>query len=141
MSDSLPPELVIDAGPIIGAVDSRDQHHAVSARGLRLLYDSTTRVRIPVPILFEAYKRIAYRIDVRSARAALTYMRDAFELEYLDEARLLEVEGLIDTMPRWQGSLEDATLAWLGLERRVPVWTFNYRDLRHFTDLQFWNPV
>jgi hypothetical protein len=140
MSDRLPPELVIDAGPIIGAVDAQDQHHAISARGLRVLYDASTRVLIPAPILFEAYKRIAYRLDVRSARTALAYVRDAFDVEYVDESRLIEIENLIGTMPWWRGSLEDATLAILGLERAAPVWTFNYRDMQVFTDLQFWTP-
>jgi hypothetical protein len=140
MSDDASRHLVIDAGPIIGAIDARDTFHDVSSRGLRVLLASRTRVLIPLPIFFEVYKRVAYRMNVEAARMALDYMRDAFELHYFDANQFHEVMRLLETMPWWGGSLEDATVALLGLQREVPVWTFNYRDLRAFPNLQFWSP-
>ena len=44
------------------------------------------------------------------------------------------------SMPRWYGSLEDATEAVIAEARGLPVRTLNYRDLRAFNELEFWTP-
>jgi hypothetical protein len=131
---------VIDAGPVIGAVDVRDEHHSVSAQGFRQLYDARAELLIPVPIVFAVYKRLAYQVNVEIARRSLDLMRDAFEYQCVGRDELTDLEELIESMPWWGGSLEDATLAMVGLRGDVPVWTFNYRDLRAFPNLQFWTP-
>jgi hypothetical protein len=56
-------------------------------------------------------------------------MLDAFELSFVASEDLAVLRRLMDSMPRWDGSLEDATIAMTGLRRDIPVWTFNYRDL------------
>jgi hypothetical protein len=43
-------------------------------------------------------------------------------------------------MSWWGGSLEDALVAMVALDRSTPAWTFNYRDLGAFPNLRFWSP-
>jgi hypothetical protein len=138
--DAPPRRLLIDAGPLVGAMDVRDEHHAIATRGFRELHAFGTRLLLPLPILFEVYKRVCYDVNPEVARRALDYMVDAFEVYKLHDSDLAQVYGLLAAMPWWGGSLEDATLAMLGLARDVPVWTFNYRDLKAFPNLQFWTP-
>ena len=133
--------VVLDAGPIIGVLDITDSYHEISVRGFGQLREAHSRMAVPIPILFEVYKHIAYAIDVRTAHRALEYMRAGFDHVYFDQPDLEELYALLASMPWWGGSLEDATLAMVGLSRDVPVWTFNYRDLRAFPNLQFWSPA
>jgi predicted nucleic acid-binding protein len=140
-SDDLPRLVVLDAGPIIGMMDVRDEHHMVSTRGFAQLRSARSRMLLPVPILYEVYKHTAYTINLRTARRALEHMRVSFDHIYVDETDLEELHMLLALMPWWGGSLEDATIAMVGLSRDIPVWTFNYRDLRAFPNLQFWTPA
>jgi len=130
----------VDAGPVIGAIDIRDEFHGVATRGFQALHAAQTRVIILLPIIFEVYKRIAYDVNPDSAHRALDLMLDGFELVFITNSDMVALRRLVDSMPWWEGSLEDATLALIGLRRDVPVWTFNYRDLRVFPKLQFWTP-
>jgi hypothetical protein len=138
--DAPPRQLLIDAGPLVGAMDVRDEHHATANRGFRELHTLGTRLLLPLPILFEVYKRVCYDVNPEVARRALAYMRDSFDVYKLDDGDLTEIYALLVSMPWWEGSLEDAALAMIGLARDVPVWTLNYRDLKAFPNLQFWTP-
>jgi hypothetical protein len=80
-------------------------------------------------IIFEVYKRVAYDVNSHAAYRALDFMLDRFELSFVASEDLAVLRRLMDSMPRWDGSLEDATIAMTGLRRDIPVWTFNYRDL------------
>jgi hypothetical protein len=68
-------------------------------------------------------------------------MRDGLEVWYPREVELDDLATLVDRLPNWGGSLEDALVAVLGLQLDSPVWTFNYRDLAAFPNLRFWNPA
>jgi hypothetical protein len=58
----------------------------------------------------------------------------------LDENIFTSVRIMITSLPKWKGSLEDATVAVTALRYRCPVWTLNYRDFSIFQSLEFWNP-
>ena len=105
-----------------------------------MLHSARTRMILPLPIVFEVYKRLAYDINPDAAHRALDLILDGFEVAFIANTDLVALRRLVDSMPWWEGSLEDAALAMIGLRRDVPVWTFNYRDLRAFTNLQFWTP-
>ncbi len=141
MSVDAPRQLVLDAGPLIGYFDRGDRHHADATRGFNQLLASRTLLAVPLPIVFEVYKWLAYHVGITSARLALAVMRESFLVELLELNDLIELEAILDSMPRWSGSLEDATLAMIGLRRDVPVWTLNYRDLAAFPNLRFWTPA
>jgi hypothetical protein len=95
---------------------------------------------IPVPIVFEVYKRLAYDVGPELAAVGLDHMVTTLTLVYIVPENLERIGASLASRPWWDGSLEDATVALLGLERQAPVWTFNYRDLRAFTNLRFWTP-
>jgi predicted nucleic acid-binding protein len=136
----VPPSVVLDAGPIIGAFNARDRIHDESARGIRALVAARSRIIVPAPVAFEVFKWLAYNVSAASARLALARMRQAYVVVHVDHVMLDELAQMVDAIPRWPGSLEDAVLAFVGGRTNAPVWTFNYRDLRAFPNLQFWTP-
>lgn len=117
-----------------------DEHHVTAARGLRLLAAGHAELLIPVPVVFEVYKRLNYDVGPALAHAGLQTMRSSLSILYIASHELDELQRIVLSMPWWGGSLEDASLAMIGLSREVPVWTFNYRDFRAFRNLQFWSP-
>jgi hypothetical protein len=137
----VPARVVLDAGPLIGAFNVQDRFHEVSGRGLRLLIAGHSRILVPIPVVFEVFKWLAYNVGAASARMALSRMRLNFEIVDIDRAMLGELAEMVDSIPRWPGSLEDAVLAFVGGRMTASVWTFNFRDLRAFPNLQFWNPA
>ena len=140
-SGEAPPRLLLDAGPVLAVIDDTDEHQGVASIGLRELQRSRTRLVIPLSVVYEVYKRVAYDISVETAHQSLLYMRQSCQILYLDPEEFEGVARLVSSMRRWEGSLEDATLAMIGIRQGIPVWTFNYRDLNAFRDLQFRNPA
>ena len=94
-----------------------------------------------MPVVFEVFKWLAYNVDAASARMALGRIRLNFETVEVDHRMLDELAEMVESMSRWPGSLEDTLLALIGGRMNAPVWTFNYRDLRAFRNLQFWTPA
>jgi predicted nucleic acid-binding protein len=136
----LPRRVLLDAGPLIGAFNARDTFHLESSRGLAQLADAHVRVLVPVAVVFEVYKWLAYHSNMQVARTALVSMRLSFDLLDTNRAMVDELSDLVNSMPWWAGSLEDALLALLATRLDAPLWTFNYRDFTGFHDLPFWNP-
>jgi len=67
-------------------------------------------------------------------------MEESLHLIVIDRAEFDELTAIIYTLPKWQGTLEDATVAAMALRYRCPVWTLNFRDFGIFKTLEFWNP-
>lgn len=141
MSVDAPRQLVLDAGPLIGYVDRGDRHHADARRGFDQLLAAGTLLTVPLPIVFEVYKWLTYHVGVPSARFALAVMRESLDVDSPKANDLAELQAILDSMPRWSGSLEDAIVAMIGLRSDLPVWTLNYRDLAAFPNLRFWTPA
>jgi predicted nucleic acid-binding protein len=135
-----PTKLVLDAGPIISLFKVKDAEHAVCVQAFENFAMTGTRLLIPVPIVFEVYKRLLYDATRTQAIQALRAMLDSLEVIYLNDMDLIELENIVNNMPRWNGSLEDAAVALVTMQQDVPIWTFNYRDLAAFQDLEFWTP-
>jgi len=135
-----PARLAVDTGPVIGAMYAADEHHVAATRGFQQLVISRTRILIPAPIVFEVYKRLAYDVGPNMAHRGLTYVQTNCLIVHLGQPELDQLQRTTLAMPWWGGSLEDAALAMVAQQLRVPVWTFNFRDLRAFTDLEFWFP-
>ena len=96
---------------------------------------------MPIPVVFEVFKWLAYNVGAAPARIALGRMRLNFEIVEIDRAMLGELAGMVDSIPRWPGSLEDAVLAFVGGRMNASVWTFNYREFVAFRGLHLWNPA
>jgi predicted nucleic acid-binding protein len=134
--------LVLDAGPVISLFTKNDIQHQMALQGFQQLSRVGIRPIIPECVVFEVYKRLRYSIrNTRSnAKDALALMLQTLEIEYGSLFMLLELQSVTDTMPDWKGSLEDAAVAVTAKLHRAHVWTFNYRDLAAFQDLEFWTP-
>lgn len=132
--------MVLDAGPLIGLVDRDDHYHTDARRGFEQLAASRTQLVVPLPIVFEVYKWLAYEISPLAARDGFALMRRACHIRTVEPSDLDEIVGLAEGMPLWSGSLEDALVAMVGLRTDTPVWTLNYRDLAAFPNLRFWTP-
>jgi predicted nucleic acid-binding protein len=136
-----PPKIVLDAGPLIALLHRTDADHAVAVAGFRQLADARVRLIVPLAILFEVYKWLLYEGGAAAARFALVRMRQSADIVYPGAAELDAVAEILATMPAWAGTLEDATVAVIGLRLASPAWTLNYRDLSAFRQLQFWTPA
>jgi hypothetical protein len=95
---------------------------------------------VPVPVVFEVFKWLTYNVGAVAARLALGHMRVTFEIVEINLDELGELAAMLEAMPHWPGSLEDAALAYFGGRMQAMVWTYNYRDLNAFPNLQFWTP-
>ncbi|HYX16642.1 MAG TPA: type II toxin-antitoxin system VapC family toxin [Nostoc sp.] len=133
-------QVVIDAGPLIALLYAKDPQHRECRIGFEQLSQAKVRAYTPIPILFEVYKWLLYTTNPRTAQSSLNTMLESLHLIPVNQADLLEISALLQTIPNWQGSLEDATVIWAARVRKCPVWTINYRDFGNFPALEFWNP-
>lgn len=141
MTDETPGRLVVDAGPLIGLFFVPDEYHEAAIRGFQQLSQRRATILSPLPIVFEVYKWLAYETDPTVARDGLARMQRTLEIVYPTPEELPEVISVLDGMPTWGGSLEDALVAVTGLRLDLPVWTLNYRDFGAFRNLHFWTPT
>jgi len=81
-----------------------------------------------------------YHASPNSASDALFVMEQSLRFLYVDEELFQTVAQLQRSIPQWKGTLEDATVAAIGLRYNVPIWTISYRDFGVFQTLNFWNP-
>ncbi len=136
----IPPRLVLDARPFIALFHRSDPDHEEAVRAFHRLAKGGTRFFVPMPILFEVFKWLLFEAGPQAARKSLAKVVEGavvvpFNLEDLEKARLL-----LARLPGWEGTLEDASVAFLALRLGAPVWTLNYRDLGAFPTLRFWTP-
>ena len=98
------------------------------------------RVVAPLPVVFEVYKWLVQETRPAIARQGLQRMQRTLDIAYTEPAHVIEVLELLNRMPNWSGTLEDALVAVTGLRLDIPVWTLNHRDLAAFRNLHFWTP-
>ena len=136
----IPQKLVLDAGPLISLFRAKDAKHQLCVQTFQQFAQAQTRLLTPAPIVFEVYKRLLYDDSREIAIVALRAMLDSLEIMLLNDLDFLEIEQIVNRIEGWNGSLEDATLALVATQRGAPTWTFNYRDLAAFPNLEFWTP-
>ena len=114
----------------------------MARQGFQQLSQARIRPIIPAPIVFEVYKRLRYstRNTRNNAKDALTLMLSTLDIQHGSLFMLLELQTITENMPDWNGSLEDAAIVVTARQHNAHVWTFNYRDLAAFPDLEFWKP-
>lgn len=133
-------QLVVDAGPVIALFWSKDPEHDLCKEGFEKLLAAHTNALIPVPIIFEVYKWLLYRVSRPRALQALEAMDKSFQAVPLSLMELGELRVLVHSLDQWNGSLEDAAIALTAQRYGCPLWTLNYRDLSAFSGLEFWVP-
>lgn len=133
-------QLALDAGPLIALFYAKDTYHTDCRTGFEQLNQMNTRLLTPLPILFEVYKWLLQNTTPTAAQTSLNAMIETLDLVVLRLSDFLEIHTFIQSLPTWQGSLEDATVIWLTRQYQCPVWTLNYRDFGSFASLEFWTP-
>lgn len=134
---SLPPRLALDAGPLIALYHAAAPDHTEAVRGFGSLAENKSRLLVPLPVVMEVYKWLLFEGGPDKARLALGKMREGLEIVPLSLADLAALKTLMDALPGWKGTLDDAKVALLGLRLSIPVWTLNYHDLGVFGRLEF----
>lgn len=135
---SLPPRLVLDAGPLIALYHAADPDHESALRGFQTLAQAKSRLIVPLPVVLEVFKWLFFEGGPDKARVALGKMREGLEVVPLGLGELDAIQALLQALPDWKGTVEDASVALLALRLGVPVWTLNYRNLGVFPKLEFW---
>lgn len=133
-------QLLLDAGPLIGLFYAKDTYHEACVSGFQQLTQQQTILLTPIPIVFEVYKWLLQRNQPAIAQNALQVMQESLHLLPLTEDDFQNLTAFIASLSKWQGSLEDGTVALKALQYRSPVWTYNFRDFGVFKTLTFWNP-
>lgn len=133
-------QIVLDAGALIALFYDGDRHHRETGLGFRQLFQQKTILWTPVPIVFEVYKWLLNHQRYEIACDALTLMLEVLQPVFLNQSDVLALQHIIQTLPGWGGSLEDACVIHIAQRYRCPVWTMNYRDLGTIQGLQFWTP-
>lgn len=132
--------LVIDAGPLIGLFYAKDTDHQICKAGFEQLSQAQTQLIVPAPIVFEVYKWLLYRTTPAVAQNTLGVMQQSLHNVPLSQLDLHELCLMVQALPQWQGSLEDASVVLAAQHHRCPLWTLNYRDFGIFKTLELWNP-
>lgn len=133
--------LVLDAGPLIAFFYAKDTEHKLCQLGFEQLFADNTDLLTPIPVVFEVYKWLLQRTTPAVAQATLAVMQENLKFVPLNQQDVDEIYLTVQTLPQWQGSLEDATVILLAQRYSCPIWTLNYRDFGVFKFLEFWNPV
>jgi predicted nucleic acid-binding protein len=133
-------QIVLDAGPLIALFHEKDHHHTDAELGFRQLFQQKAILWTPLPIVFEVYKWLLSHQRYEIACDALTLMLDVLQPVFLDRSDLPKLQHMIQALPDWGGSLEDASVIYIAQQYRCPVWTMNYRDFGTIQGLQFWIP-
>lgn len=133
-------QLVLDAGPLIALFYAKDTYHSQCVAGFTQLNQAKTVLLTPIPIVFEVYKWLLQRTSPTVAQQTLKTMEESLHFIAMDRTEFDELTVMMYNLPKWQGSLEDASVAAMALRYRCPVWTLNFRDFGLFKTLEFWNP-
>jgi predicted nucleic acid-binding protein len=136
----VPARIVVDAGPFIAHIREDDPDHSTAVRGFEALARMKSHLIVPAPIVLEVFKWTLHHGGPAAARSVLARMRGGCEVLPLDRRMFEAACALVDHLPGWEGTLEDATVAVSAMELGVPVWTLNYRDFAAFPRVGLWNP-
>jgi predicted nucleic acid-binding protein len=131
-------QIVLDAGALIALFYENDRYHLEAELGFRQLFQQKTILWTPLPIVFEVYKWLLNHQRYETACSALALMLEVLQPVFLDQSDVLTLQKMIQALPGWSGSLEDASVILSAQRHHCPVWTMNYRDFGTIQGLQFW---
>lgn len=131
---------MLDAGPLIALFSTKDSDHLICRSGFEQLNQNRTALLAPLPIIFEVYKWFLYNANTIVAQNTLRAMQNSLHTIPIGQSDFERICIMMQGLPQWRGSLEDATVIVLAQRYRCPVWTLNYRDFGIFKSLEFWNP-
>ena len=133
-------KIVLDAGPLIAVYSRGDHAHLDCLQGYTQLAAGSVDLIIPILILSEVYSWVSKRERPEIAQQVLANMNQAATMQFLEQADLEMLVQMIQKLPKWKGTLADASVVLAAQSHNCPVWTLDYRDLGRFKDLEFWTP-
>lgn len=101
-------QLVLDSGPLIAFFYAKDIDHTVCKAGFEQLLAKNTTLLAAIPVVFEVYKWLIQRTTPAVAQATLAIMQKSLRFVPLTQQDFDEIYLMVQTLPQWQGSLEDA---------------------------------
>ncbi len=132
--------LVLDSDPLIGLLSKKDQYHQEAKQGFRQIPATFGEVLTPLPILFEVYKFVSRYQSPDSSRTLLGVIQTETVIISLANEDFAAISDLVLNTPKWQGSLEDASVIFTAQQYQAQIWTIDYQDFGFFSNLEFWNP-
>lgn len=122
--------LVLDTGPLIALFSAKDDRHQECKAGFAKLPALFGEVLTPLPILFEVYKFVTREQSSRIAQKALAVIVEDTLVVPLGMEAFWNVYNLVQQMPAWKGSLEDASVVVTAKQYNASVWTLDTTKLR-----------
>ncbi len=116
-----PVRLVLDAGPLIALLFTKDRDHEVVRDGFARLIATRTSFIVSSAILLEASKRLLFLESRQVMRQATAVMLDQFNIVDVNEQELRQALDTANQRVDWNGTLEDAIVANLALKLKVPL--------------------
>ena len=132
--------LVLDAGPVIALFSRKDDYHELAKEGFARLPRDFGEVILPLSIVFEAYKFVAFNESFKMAQEMLSTIEAETVIEILSQDDFLEIFSLATQYPEWTGTLEDASVLVIAQRTQSSIWTIDYQDLGFFKNVNFWTP-
>lgn len=132
--------LVLDAGPVIALFSRKDDYHELAKEGFARLPRDFGEVILPLSIVFEAYKFVAFNESFKMAQEMLSTIEAETVIEILSQNDFLEIFSLATQYPEWTGTLEDASVLVIAQRTQSSIWTIDYQDLGFFKNVNFWTP-
>lgn len=133
-------QLVLDAGLLISLFYAKRTYQFARTVGFEQLHQSKAVLLTRIPIIFEIYKWLLQRIGAEIVQNTLDVMPASLHPVSLNQLDFHELQGMVQGLPDWGGSLEDATVILMAQHYCCPIWTLNYRDFGSFKAIKFWNP-
>lgn len=74
------------------------------------------------------------------AQAVFIAIDRSFQIYAITESDFSAIKQIVLDLSHWEGTLADASVVYVAMKLRCPVWTLDYRDLSRFSKLTFWTP-
>ncbi len=126
-------------GPLIALLSRNDDYHELAKKGFARLPEEFGEVLIPLSIVFEVYKFVAFNESFAIAQEMLAMLQAETLIELLSQDDFWEIFNLATQYPDWTGTLEDASVLVVAQRTQSFVWTIDYKDLGFFKNINFWS--
>lgn len=118
--------VLVDTGPLYGAVDPDDEFHLRAQRELKRLMNEKRRVLLAYPTLLEAYTLVVYRLGNPVAAQWLREIGSGTNLLNPSPDDYRQAEEKVLGLRDQPITLFDATVAVLAARFDAEIWTYDH---------------
>ena len=131
---------MIDAGPLIATLFKKDRYHQQAIIGFNKLKQEQQKLILPLPIVFEVHRWLLQKQGAMLAQTIFAAIDRSFEIYTIKESDFQSIKAIALHFSDWSGTLADASVVYVAITLKCPIWTLDYRDLGCFKSLSFWTP-